>query len=126
MLLIEQHLKDFLQKNRASTPKYTKYRSFLIVNTSLPNSKPFTSYYHQRQLEKYRPIIDYLLLPTNQLLVGFSSEYKELARAAIELAMSNVVKQQAQVLSAYQHLHNICLLYKDGTSYADKFPELFI
>ena len=125
MLLIEQHLKDFLQENRASTPKYTKYRSFLIVNT-LPNSKHFTRYYHQRQLEKYRPIIDYLLLPTNQLLVGFSSEYKELARAAIELAVSNVVKQQAQVLSAYQHLHNIYLLYQDGTSYADKFPELFI
>ena len=118
---IEQYLKVLLRS--AQTPPYTKYRTFILIH--LPQ-RPVYRYSTQRALETYRPIVDYIILPTNDLLVGFTSDYKELTQAAVELSTAHVVKQQAQVLSAYQHLHNICLLYKDGTSYADKFPEQFI
>ena len=125
MTPIEQYLKAFLRPSRVrvDTPPYTKYRSFILIRLQPRHTGKFP---HQRVLEHYRPHVDYIILPTHYLLVGFSSEYKELARAAIELSTEYVAKQQAQVLSAYQHLHSICLLYKDGTSYANKFPEQFI
>lgn len=107
----------------AVCPKYTHYRKFIILDTSLISHRHAN---YQRKVESYRPQVDYIVLPTNQLLIGFTEDYSELTKAAIELSMQHVLETQRKTLSAYQHLSSICSIYKDNTPYATKYPELFI
>ena len=63
-------------------PAYTHYRNFILFNTA-PIRKNRIN--HQKLLETYRPTIDYIILPTNQLLIGFTANYIDLTKAALEL-----------------------------------------
>ena len=104
-------------------PAYTHYRNFILLNMALIRKNRIN---YQKLLETYRPAVDYIILPTNQLLIGFTKDYTDLTKAALELSMQHVLVEQRKVLSAYQHLSGICDLYKTSTPYSELFPEQFI
>ena len=104
-------------------PTYTHYRNFILFNTA-PIRKNRIN--HQKLLETYRPTIDYIILPTNQLLIGFTKDYTDLTKAALELSMQHLLVEQRKVLSAYQHLSGICDIYKSPIPYSEQYPELYI
>ena len=104
-------------------PNYAYYRNFLLFDTT-PIKKHRTNF--QKLLETYRPTIDYIILPTNQLLIGFTKDYTDLTKAALELSMQHLLVEQRKVLSAYQHLSGICDIYKSPIPYSEQYPELYI
>ena len=103
-------------------PIYTTYRGFILLDIPVHNKA--TNY--QRNIEHYRPQVDYIILPTNQLLISFTSDYTALTKAALELTMKHVLDKQRAVLTANQHLLNIGHIYKSPIPYAERFPEQFI
>ena len=103
-------------------PTYAFYRGFILLNIPVRNNH--TNY--QRDVERYRPQVDYIILPTHQLLIGFTSDYTALTKAALELTMKHLLDRQRAVLTAKQHLLNISQLYKSPIPYAELFPEQFI
>ena len=111
------------QTSYESRPNYTHYRNFIVFDTT-PIKKHRTNY--QKLLEAYRPTIDYIILPTNQLLIGFTKDYTDLTKAALELSMQHLLVEQRKVLSAYQHLSGICDIYKSPIPYSEQYPELYI
>ena len=111
------------QTSYESRPNYTHYRNFIVFDTT-PIKKHRTNY--QKLLETYRPTIDYIILPTNQLLIGFTKDYTDLTKAALELSMQHLLVEQRKVLSAYQHLLGICDIYKSPIPYSEQYPELYI
>ena len=118
------HLKGLLNPfGRSTRISYTTYKGFIILDIPVINKK-HTS--RQRLVERYRPSIDYIILPTNQLLIGFTIDYEQITKAAIELSMQHLVIEQRKSLVAHTHLLNICNIYKENTPYAKKYPELFI
>ena len=104
-------------------PNYTHYRNFILFDVA-PIRKNRINY--QKLLETYRPTIDYIILPTNQLLIGFTKDYTDLTKSALELSMQHLLVEQRKVLSAYQHLSSICDIYKSPIPYSELFPEQFI
>ena len=104
-------------------PNYTHYRNFILFNAALIRKRRIN---YQKLLETYRPTIDYIILPTNQLLIGFTKDYTDLTKSALELSMQHLLVEQRKVLSAYQHLSGICDIYKASTPYSELFPEQFI
>ena len=102
--------------------KYSHYRNFILVDIPVISRHR----HHQKLVEAYRPQVDYIVLPTNQLLVGFTEDYSDLTKAAVELSMRHLLEVQRKTLNAQQHLLNICHIYKDNTPYTTKYPELFI
>ena len=125
MTPIEQYLKAFLRPSRVrvDTPTYTKYRYFILIRLQPRYAGKFP---HQRVLEQYRPHVDYIILPTNQLLIGFTDDYIDLTKAALELSMKHLLDKQRAVLTAQHHLLNIGRIYKSPIPYAEQFPEQFI
>ena len=111
------------QTSYESIPNYTHYRNFIVFDTT-PIKKHRTNY--QKLLEAYRPTIDYIILPTNQLLIGFTKDYTDLTKAALELSMQHLLVEQRAVLTAQHHLLNIGRIYKSPIPYAEQFPEQFI
>ena len=107
-------------------PEYTWYRKFCLI--TIPPKKEANVYEinYQRELEKCRPTIDYIVLPTNQLLVGFTKDYNELTSAAVELATINLLETNKAVLQAQHSLLNILELHKEQQPYVAKYPEFFI
>ena len=103
-------------------PTYTTYRGFILLNIPVRNRA--TNY--QRDVERYRPQVDYIILPTNQLLIGFTDNYIDLTKAALELSMKHLLDKQRAVLTAQHHLLNIGHIYKSPIPYAEQFPEQFI
>lgn len=101
---------------------YTTYRGFILLDIPVRNKA--TNY--QRDVERYRPQVDYIILPTNQLLIGFTDDYIDLTKAALELSMKHLLDKQRAVLIAQHHLLNIGQLYKSPIPYAEQFPEQFI
>lgn len=104
------------------TPTYAFYRGFILLD--IPVRNKHTNY--QRDVERYRPQVDYIILPTNQLLIGFTLDYTALTKAALELTMKHLLDKQRAVLTAHHHLLNICHIYKSPIPYAEQFPEQFI
>lgn len=104
-------------------PNYTHYRNFILLNAALIRKRRIN---YQKLLESYRPTIDYIILPTNQLLIGFTKDYTDLTKSALELSMQHLLVEQRKVLSAYQHLSSICDIYKSPIPYSELFPEQFI
>ena len=94
---------------------YTTYCGFILLDIPVHNKA--TNY--QRDVERYRPQIDYIILPTNQLLIGFTSDYTALTKAALELTMKHLLDKQRAVLTAQHHLLNIGQLYKSPIPYAE-------
>ena len=103
-------------------PTYTAYRGFILLDIPIRNKH--TNY--QRDVERYRPQVDYIILPTNQLLIGFTDNYIDLTKAALELSMKHLLDKQRAVLTAQHHLLNIGHIYKSPIPYAEQFPEQFI
>ena len=103
-------------------PTYAFYHGFILLDIPVLNNH--TNY--QCDVERYRPQVDYIILPTNQLLIGFTSDYTALTKAALELTMQHLLDKQRAVLTAQHHLLNIGQLYKSPIPYAELFPEQFI
>ena len=101
---------------------YTTYRGFILLDIPVHNKA--TNY--QRDVERYRPQIDYIILPTNQLLIGFTSDYTDLTKAALELSMQHLLNKERESLTAHYHLLSIAQIYKSPIPYAEQFPELYI
>ena len=103
-------------------PTYSTYRGFILLD--IPVRNKHTNY--QRDVERYRPQVDYIILPTNQLLIGFTDNYIDLTKAALELSMKHLLDKQRALLTAQHHLLNIGHIYKSPIPYAEQFPEQFI
>lgn len=103
-------------------PTYAFYRGFILLD--IPVRNKHTNY--QCDVERYRPQVDYIILPTNQLLIGFTSDYTALTKAALELSIKHLLDKQRAVLTAQHHLLNIGHIYKSPIPYAEQFPEQFI
>ena len=104
------------------TPTYAFYRGFILLD--IPVRNKHTNY--QRDVECYRPQVNYIILPTKQLLIGFTDNYIDLTKAALELSMKHLLDKQRAVLTAQHHLLNIGHIYKSPIPYAEQFPEQFI
>ena len=101
---------------------YTTYRGFILLDVPVRNKATKC----QRDVERYRPQIDYIILPTNQLLIGFTSDYTDLTKAALELATQHLLNKKREVLTAQYHLLSIAQICKSPIPYAEQFPEQFI
>ena len=99
---------------------FTKYRNSYIV-VSGKSLLPL-----QKELEKLRPTIDYILLPNGNLLIGLSKDYQDLKQNALELMTKTLLDIKKEELKIMQGLLEISKHYKTGKSYYEVFPELFI
>ena len=99
---------------------FTKYRNSYIV----VSQKSFIPL--QKQLEHFRPTIDYILLPNGNLLIGLSKDYQNLKQNSLELMTKTLSDIKKEELKIMQGLLEISRHYKTGKPYHEVFPELFI
>ena len=103
---------------------YSIYRGFFLLRTSpLVYSKVNQI---QRKLESYRPEVDYVVLPTGDLLIGYSSDFDDLKLAAYELIMQHRVDLRKSVLSFDTASLGFLQLYKDLPPTTEIIPELLL
>lgn len=113
-------LYNLIHSFKYRTCTFTKYRNSYIV----VSGKSFLPL--QKELEKLRPIIDYILLPNGNILIGFSKDYQDLKQNALELMTKILLDIKKEELKIMQDLLEICKYHKIGKPYHDIFPGLFI
>ncbi len=80
----------------------------------------------QKQLERLRPKIDYIILPDGTFLIGFTKDYKTLIKASQELTLEYLLEETKKLLKVKQTTLGMLQFYKDRESYMDIYPEEFI
>lgn len=102
---------------------YTTYRKFYRFQVE-PINKNRKSI--QKYLEKYRPTVDYIILPDTSILVGYSQDFVELKQAALELMTKRLAEKQKESLKYHEDLLQTAIFYKTAEPFATTFPELVI
>ena len=95
-----------------------------LINTCYLVTAPRTALNFQRLLEKRRPQIEYILLPTGQFLITLSSEFESLKKTALTLAMQRIVDQQKVTIRLYEESLAAAQFVKYGQPIHELFPEL--
>lgn len=99
------------------------YRNFYLLQLK-PYKKPYC--HVQRPLEKLRPLLDYILLPDNSILVGATEDFSDMKKAALELMMKRLVDKQKESLKYHEDLLQTTQFYQTATPFTSIYPELFI
>ena len=117
---LDNTLYNIIHSYRYKVHTFTKYRNTYVV-VSKKSLIPL-----QKQLEHFRPTIDYILLPNGNLLIGLSKNYQDLKQNSLELMTKTLVDVKKEELKIMQGLLEISKHYKTGKPYHEIFPELFI
>ena len=102
----------------------TRYSDFILAYPKVHTSKLIKPF--QKKLETFRPTIDYIILPDNHILIGFTEDYTKLKKAALAYIMELTLEASKRHLKAEQILVNYLKGYKTMEPFYTAYPELFI
>ena len=106
--------------------EWTPYRDCYIVSIDPTYKKRMTFIYLQKRLERLRPVIDYIPLYDDRLLVGFSSNFDSIRKSAIELNYESLLDHMRIHLQVHQRVLNSLKCAHGSQPLSTTHPEYFI
>lgn len=126
--MTKQELINYFSINLKSinfeTTDWNTYRKFIhVVYTSTPQR---ASIRFQRNLERNRPTLDYIILADGSLLIGAQEDWEDLKKSATELMMKGLSDLKQKELKYMQQMISTLQFHHNRDTYEVYFPEEFV